>query len=307
MRFGSPRWQAAALGLIFFFCFAAYDTIQVYAKRLYHGNTGTNSVLCIYITFTVGCLFASRAIAALGERTAIAIGVFCYASLVVAGLVDLVTGYADWLILLGGGLLCCGAALLWTAQGSLILAYGADERERGRVFAIFWSLYRAAPLLGGLLSLCYFSVKDDQQAGSPALFIIFLALILTGGSATALLRDPAEMRAEHAQRLSDASHAAPFLEAVDTIEDVAQVDAHEAADGVSVLVTVRHVASPTMLSLGLLFCSSGSNEACASRDHPTRAPRRIWSDLDPILTRSRPDLDHAHAARLTRLYRLDRP
>ena len=186
--------QAAALGLIFFFCFSAYDTIQVYAKRLYHGDTGTNSVLCIYAFFTTGCLFAPRAISVLGERVSIAVGVLCYASLVVAGLVYLLTGYADWLILLGGSTLGCGAALLWTAQGSLILAYGANEEERGRVFAIFWSLYRAAPLLGGLLSLCYFSVQDDQQAGSPALFVIFLGLIVTGGIATTLLRDPAQLR-----------------------------------------------------------------------------------------------------------------
>jgi MFS family permease len=145
----TPRCQAAALGLIFFFVFSAYDTIQVFAKRLYRGDTGADSTLCVYVLFTVGCLFSSRAVAFLGERLSIAIGVLCYASLVVAGLVNTFVD-AQWAILLGGSLLGCGAALLWTAQGSLILSYGANETERGRVFAIFWSLYRAAPLLGGL-------------------------------------------------------------------------------------------------------------------------------------------------------------
>jgi hypothetical protein len=212
--------------LIFFLVFAAYDTIQVYAKRLYNGDTGGNSVLCIYILFTASCLVAPPVVSVLGERLSIAVGVMCYATLVTAGLVYELTGYADWLILLGGCILGAGAALLWTAQGSLILAYGADGRERARVFAIFWALYRAAPLLGGVLSasphrtlsaepslpcyhghsraplfahaslrllfrsISYFSLQSDDDAGSPALFVIFLVLVVLGAAATLLLRQP---------------------------------------------------------------------------------------------------------------------
>ncbi len=260
----TPRGQAACLGIIFFFVFAAYDTIQVYAKRLYPGDTGANSVIAVYTCFTVGCLFAAKAVSALGDRLSIAIGIMGYAALVLAGLVYLVTGYAVWLILLGGALLGCGAAILWTAQGSLILAYAGlnGSAERGRVFAIFWSLYRAAPLLGGVLSISYFSLHDaGQQAGSPTLFVIFLALIVAGGLATLLLCDPTSMHS------GSSTARQPFL--ADTEAPPATgVDAASGAKpiavgaGVGALATLRHMArDPSMVRLGLLFASSGYNEA----------------------------------------------
>ena len=43
------------------------------------------------------------------------------------------------------------AALLWTAQGQLCLAYPTKE-ERGTYFALFWTVFNVGGVLGGLIT-----------------------------------------------------------------------------------------------------------------------------------------------------------
>ena len=161
MNLRTPYAQATLLGACFFFVFASYDTVQVYAKRIYPGHTGADSTLAVYATFTAASLFAPAVVRAVGERAAIALGIQGYAALVVAGLVYLMTRCCADLVVAGGAVLGVGAALLWTAQGSLVLSYvhvesmksvglaltgtsvpkcryGASEGDRGRIFARFW-------------------------------------------------------------------------------------------------------------------------------------------------------------------------
>ena len=45
-----------------------------------------------------------------------------------------------------------GAALLWTAQGQLVLAYPSPARK-ARLFAIFWATFSCGGLVGGLVEL----------------------------------------------------------------------------------------------------------------------------------------------------------
>jgi len=51
-----------------------------------------------------------------------------------------------------GAILGIGAGFLWTAQGSLMLAY-PTENNKGKFIAIFWSIFNLGGVVGAAVSL----------------------------------------------------------------------------------------------------------------------------------------------------------
>lgn len=246
--FATAKAQAALMGCAFLLAFAAYDTIQVYAKRLYPGDLGSNMTMAIYIAFVFAELFAPAVVNKVGPRLSMGVGICGYASVVVAGLIFFETGQSPAIVLLAGCILGVGAALLWTGQGRLILEYSVAA-DRGILFGIFWALYRMASVLGGLLSFTYFSL-NSAGSGSVGLYIIFLALVLSGALATLMLKDPADIHREDVTRQSFESIGAPGVDSVEA--PLTWID--------EVKATFHAFRSPVLLTLALMFWTSGGNE-----------------------------------------------
>lgn len=257
-KLATPHAQAFCMGIAFLFAFAAYDTIQVFAKRLYPGDLGSNQSMAVYIAFTISTIFAPTIVNKIGCRCAISTGICCYGAVVVSGLIFFLTGQSPALVVLGGAILGLGAGLLWTGQGRLILEYSTPT-NRGQVFAIFWSLYRCASISGGILTFTYFSQHADTQ-GSVGLYVIFLACIVLGALATLLLKDPKEVRAAGGlpepedATWTEASRARDDAEAEDPETEAVSTWMSEMSE------TLRFYSSTPMLLMAMMFWTSGGNE-----------------------------------------------
>ena len=182
----TPAGQTSILGLIFLFIFAAYMTIQGFATQLYGDVLASNMESTLYGTFTLSCFFAPAVTNKLGARLTLFLGSLGYATLVAASLLLAVVG-EPWcrpFVVLGGGVLGIGAALLWTAQGRLMCEW-SDGSDQGKLFAIFWALFNCSAVFGGLLTAFYFS--HNSEAAPWPLYLIFLGCIVGGGAATGLL------------------------------------------------------------------------------------------------------------------------
>ena len=59
---------------------------------------------------------------------------------------------AKGFVIAAGAILGVCAGLLWTAQGSLMLAY-PTESEKGRFVGIFWSIFNLGAVVGAAVSL----------------------------------------------------------------------------------------------------------------------------------------------------------
>lgn len=110
----------------------------------------------------------------------------------------------NWIVILGGIFNGLGAALLWTAQGRLIMQY-SDGTDNGFLFSIFWALFNLSALVGGLLTFFYFGASEnddddrdnsDTNTGSSALYLVFLIFILIGTAATQFLVSPEEIKVD---------------------------------------------------------------------------------------------------------------
>ena len=54
----TPTIQTATLGVVFFWVFAAFTTLQFYAASTYGPDLAADSVSAVYFCFTVTCLVA---------------------------------------------------------------------------------------------------------------------------------------------------------------------------------------------------------------------------------------------------------
>lgn len=212
----SPQLQTAVLGLVFFWVFAAYTTIQFYAASTYGSDLAADSVSVIYFTFTLTCLISPGIINKWGCRRSMFYGVLGYASLVLVSLIYFLCGGTIWtrrLVVMGGAVLGCGASILWTAQGLLILQYASraealeanvkptdDEGKMikrisatrsGKLVGMFWAIFQCSSLVGGSISFLYYNNKPQ---GSTTLYALFLGFILIGALFTQILLPPEILR-----------------------------------------------------------------------------------------------------------------
>jgi MFS family permease len=91
-----------------------------------------------------------------------------------------------WIVILAGLINGFGGALLWTAQGRLMLEIAGGE-DMGRIFSIFWSVFNSSAVAGGLFTATFFASSGEADA---SLFIVFTAIILLGAAGTFCIHPP---------------------------------------------------------------------------------------------------------------------
>ena len=294
-----PEWyrrpvvQSAALGIVFCCVFTAYTTLQFYASSTYGELLAANSVSAVYATFTVMCIVAPSITNKFGSQTTMLVGILGYAALVICSLIFFWNNQLDWVVVFGGVILGCGAALLWTGQGRLILDYAEAaeqmvevEQENtkihqkkkttttssssGTILGVFWAVFQCSAIIGGSISFVYYNTKP---VGSTWLYIMFLGFILLGAFATQLLLPPDKLvlpnieaqedeeqrghaPTEQTELLSSQEGAQTTIKQIDSQHDGISTDTwvHQAK------LTWRLFLSKPMLELSILFFYTGFNQ-----------------------------------------------
>jgi Ion channel regulatory protein UNC-93 len=207
----TPRAQTIELGFVFLLLFAAYTTIQFYAASTYGATLAADSVSALYASFALSCFVSPTLVHRWGSRPSMAVGILGgYAAFVVLSMFYFQGFVGRYTVIVGGILLGFGAALLWTAQGELILQYAqvADHTsmrrqqsqpeprkpESGRLLGTFWAVFQCSSLVGGVISfLYYFNDKADEPTGSFQLYGIFLSLMVLSAVLSQLLLPPSSL------------------------------------------------------------------------------------------------------------------
>jgi len=170
-RIKSGEGQTVLLGLVFMFVFMAYYMIQGYCANLYGPTLASNMETTLYAVFTLSCFPAPAVTNKLGPRLSMFLGILGYAALVGASLLFYLGIAGGWVVVAGGAVNGVGAALLWTAQGRLMLEYASEASQgrgegadsKGRIFAIFWGIFNVSAVLGGLVTYAYFRSRPWRR------------------------------------------------------------------------------------------------------------------------------------------------
>ncbi len=188
-RYTSPLCQVV---LVSFVCFA---TVGMFSAVSNLGAGGTQSITLSNITNAVlYALFALTGLVAgsfnnvFGPRITLFCGSLGYA-LYLAALWVYQEKAQDWFLVLSGAILGMCAALLWTAQGCIMLSYPL-ESEKGRAFSTFWAIFNCGSLMGGLIALGINLKQGGLDAVKTSTYIAFFAVIMVGVALTWTLLPP---------------------------------------------------------------------------------------------------------------------
>ena len=248
----TPTSQTFLMGLVFFFTFTAYLTIQAFAADMYGDTLGSNMATSLYLAFAIACFGAPSFVNKAGSKNTMFLGVLGYAALVGASLIYFLEMAGDWIVILGGVACGIGAALLWTAQGRLIMQY-SDGTDNGYLFSIFWALFNLSALVGGLLTFFYFG--SNSSSGNVALYVIFLVFVVLGALATQLLVPPSQLI-----RGKDESNLALLPHAGSNGTPDAPLELSQSDWFTEMKATLSLFKTRRMLYLSLIFFYTGYNQ-----------------------------------------------
>jgi len=181
----AARRETCLAGASFALLFTAYNTAQNYLTSLLGERFGSSVLALVYAGLICATPFAPSLVPRMGVRLALVLGSATYALLMAA-----LTLFASS----GGGmlvasLLCmaaflngCGGALLWSAQGSLVIRSGgglgggggSSADETARQAGDFWGIFQLSAVAGNLWA----SLSLAHGGSSVGLFVSFTALAL---------------------------------------------------------------------------------------------------------------------------------
>ena len=84
-------------------------------------------------------------------------------------------------MIFAGAVLGFTAALLWSAQGCIMMSYPL-EKDKGKSFGIFWAIFQAGVFLGSLVALAI-NLRDGKlsEVSTSTYIVSVMSAITTAG------------------------------------------------------------------------------------------------------------------------------
>lgn len=124
----------------------------------------------------------------LGPRLTLSIGSLGY-SLYIGSLWCFQTQKTRWFVIFAGGVLGVSAALLWSAQGSIMLSYPL-EKDKGKAFGVFWAIFQFGAFIGSVIALAINIRSGKLSEVSTATYLAFIIIMFIGTASTLLILPP---------------------------------------------------------------------------------------------------------------------
>ncbi|KAI0075905.1 MFS general substrate transporter [Panus rudis PR-1116 ss-1] len=187
-----PATQVIMLGFVCFMCPGLYNALNgLGGGGRVDTATNSNANAVHYATFAFAAWFAGPVNNILGPRLTLLLGSFGYSLNIMAYLVVNNRPKAAPFIIAAGAIQGICAGLLWTAQGSLMLAY-STESQKGRYISIFWSIFNLGSVVGASVSFGQNFHSKANSVGNGT-YIGFLVLTLIGVLIPLTMADPNKM------------------------------------------------------------------------------------------------------------------
>ncbi|VDC05779.1 unnamed protein product [Peniophora sp. CBMAI 1063] len=149
----------------------------------------------LYGCFAIMGLFSGGVTNLLGVRLTLFLGSLGYA-LYIGSLWCFQTQGTRWFVIFSGAILGISAALLWSAQGAIMMSYPL-EKDKGKAFGIFWAIFQFGSFIGAVIALAINIRHGGISSVSTGTYLAFLVIVFIGaGSATLLLPPASIIRAD---------------------------------------------------------------------------------------------------------------
>ncbi|KAH8922998.1 MFS general substrate transporter [Atractiella rhizophila] len=204
-RYAHPLVQIIFLSFICFGCPGLYNALSgIGGGGQVDTKTQSNASVALYSTFAVTGFFGGNFCNKFGPRMTLQIGTLGYCLYIGAFLSYNINGNSGFVIASGAILGVC-AGLLWTAQGSIMLAY-ATEATKGRYIAVFWSIFNMGAVLGSAIALGQNAHQVHNAPVENGTYIAFLIITLCAAALPFFLVKPESVIRSDGSRVAIPQH-----------------------------------------------------------------------------------------------------
>ncbi|ODV88848.1 hypothetical protein CANCADRAFT_32301 [Tortispora caseinolytica NRRL Y-17796] len=154
-------------------------------------NTINNASTALYCTFATIGFFAGTICNIIGVRACLFLGSIGYAIYSGSLLCYSHTRNSGFTIFAGALLGVC-AALLWTAQGVIMMSY-PTEGYKGRYIGTFWAIFNLGAVIGALIPLAQNIKIGTKGSVKDSTYATFLGLICAGIVLSSVLLSPSKV------------------------------------------------------------------------------------------------------------------
>ncbi|THH27522.1 hypothetical protein EUX98_g6661 [Antrodiella citrinella] len=194
-NFKLPSWYTSPWCQIVLVGMTCFGTPGMFSAVSNLGAGGTQDVVLsdtsnavLYGMFAVTGMVSGSINNVLGPRLTLFLGTLGYA-LYVGSLWCFQTQGTQWFVIFAGAVLGVTAALLWSAQGAIMMSYPL-EKDKGKSFGIFWAIFQLGVFVGSVIALAI-NIKDGGlTAVSTSTYIAFLVIIFLGVASSFLVLPP---------------------------------------------------------------------------------------------------------------------
>ncbi|CAG8973408.1 hypothetical protein HYALB_00000172, partial [Hymenoscyphus albidus] len=130
----------------------------------------------LYGCFAIAGFFAGSINNILGVRLTLSLGTTGY-SLYIGSLWCYQVNGTRWFLIFAGAVLGVTAALLWAAQGVVMMSYPL-EKDKGTSFTLFWTIFQMGTLVGSAIALGI-EIDSTLPSVSTTVYIVFMIIMLT--------------------------------------------------------------------------------------------------------------------------------
>jgi len=201
----SPYTQVVMLGFVCFMGPGLFNALTgLGGGGQVNETTGANANVALYSTFATLAFFSGSINNVLGSRLTLQLGTTGYALYIGSYLSLNLHPNSGAFVIAAGAILGICAGLLWTAQGSLMMAY-PTESQKGRFIAIFWGIFNLGGVVGASVSL---GQNFHRTGGSVSngTYIGFLVLTIIGVAIPMCMADPKKMLRTDGSKVTTPRH-----------------------------------------------------------------------------------------------------
>ncbi|EWC46198.1 hypothetical protein DRE_04576 [Drechslerella stenobrocha 248] len=185
--YASPISQLLIVAFVCFLCPGMFNALSgLGGGGQLDPTVADDSTVALYSTFASVAFFSGTICNKIGIKATLSFGGFGYALYSASFLCYNHTGNHGFVIFAGALLGVC-AALLWCAQGAIMMSY-PSEHEKGRYISIFWMIFNLGAVIGSLVPLVDNIKKKEGNVGDGT-YIGFMVLMGAGAVLALFLLD----------------------------------------------------------------------------------------------------------------------
>ncbi|KAI3403948.2 hypothetical protein KGF56_003215 [Candida oxycetoniae] len=179
VRYSNAMTQIIMVAFVIFMTPGMFNALSGIGASISDKSTSDNAAVALYSTFATIGFFGGTICNTIGVRSSLIFGGTGYA-LYAGSLLCFNHTENKGFVIFSGAILGVCAAVLWSAQGLVVLSY-ATEENKGKAIMVFWVIFNLGAVIGSIIPLAD-NMENQTSSANDGTFIAFIILMCCGSA-----------------------------------------------------------------------------------------------------------------------------